>query len=739
MFKINTKKFLWSLLIVSTVTIFGYLIKDLDFIQFLEHKTYDYRLKYKNENVQPHKDVVLILVDESSLKSLKRTVGRWPWPRSIWTKLIEFLVAAEVDSVLFDILFTEPQTARDKKGNLGHDDMELINYSMMGSIIHAYQVVRDTEDEYNKDLINRPLPKDFIERFALKQISTPNYIFDKSYNNFYLPIPELYQNSYGVGIVEFLPDKDGVYRQTELIRTYHHNLLPTLPISGLIKKLDVKNISINQKYISFDKLKVPISKNYKYYINQKTNFVNYSAAGILASMQMLDDGITDNLIVSPSELKDKIVFIGGSAVGIEDLKQTSLGQLPGVYLHASIVDNVLKKDFIKKIPYDNFIWIVFILCLIASLSVIGLKSLLLQNLGFPILGLGYGFFAFWVFVTHNIWIPIIIPLGVWTLFSYALSVKYVMMTEGKEKKFLKSAFSNYISPELIEKMHESGEPPKLGGDVGERTAYFTDIQGFSTFSEKLSAPKLVELLNEYLTKMTDILLEEEGTLDKYEGDAIIAFFGAPLPLPDHAERACRVAFKMQEALLELRNKWISEDDKWPEIVHNMRMRIGINSGEIVTGNMGSTKRMNYTMMGDAVNLAARLEESAKQYGIFTQLSEKTKNLADENFEFRELDTIKVVGKSIPVTTFELLGKKNKLCENLIRLKENFHLGISEYKKQNWDMAKHFFSNSLECEHIRYPGLKDKINPSCIYLDRIKNFINNPPSKDWDGVFILKNK
>ena len=289
-------------------------------------------------------------------------------------------------------------------------------------------------------------------------------------------------------------------------------------------------------------------------------------------------------------------------------------------------------------------------------------------------------------------------------------------------------------------MYKSGKAPKLGGDSGIRTAYFTDIQGFSTFSEKLTATQLVELLNEYLTAMTDILLDEKGTLDKYEGDAIIAFFGAPVPLEDHAIRSCRVAQRMQKKLLELTEKWTSEGDKWPEIVHHMRMRIGINSGEIVTGNMGSASRMNYTMMGDPVNLAARLEESAKQYGIFTQVAKATVEMAGEDFLWRELDTVRVVGKSEPVTSFDLLGMVEMAPDYLKELSQKFKEGIELYKAQKFDRALTIFRFTLELEWKRFPSLKEKkTNPSEVYIQRCEDYIKMPPPEGWDGVWTLTSK
>ena len=213
-----------------------------------------------------------------------------------------------------------------------------------------------------------------------------------------------------------------------------------------------------------------------------------------------------------------------------------------------------------------------------------------------------------------------------------------------------------------------------------------------------------------------------------------------MPLEDHAKRACLVAHKMQEKLLELREKWTSEGDKWPLIVHEMRMRIGINSGEIVTGNMGSASRMNYTMMGDSVNLAARLEESAKQYGIFTQVAKETVELAGDEFLWRELDTIRVVGKSVPVTSYDLLGIKETAPDYLKELAKKFEEGLSLYRSQKWDEAIAIFEQTEQLEWQRYPGLKGKkTNPSEIYLERCKSYKENPPADDWDGVYTLTSK
>ena len=734
----KTKTLLFATLIPVAITLIFLLSYQSNFLKNLELRSLDSRFQYSTHMTKANKDVVVVLIDEASLQSMEPLVGRWPWPRSLYGELLEFFQNAGARAVLFDILFTEPQTPRNEKGELGEADKTLImSTASSGNTFHAMQIVNDLEDEVNKKIINKPMPIEFTKLFATSNIkSTANL---PKFNNYYLPITELWKNSYSVGVVEFDPDSDGIYRSTHLFRPYQNNFFPVLALAQYLKNNNTQSILLNNRFAELDSLKIPLLADGKYLINMKKDITNFSIGGIFSSIQKINQGTLDNLIVNPSEFKNKIVIIGASAVGVEDLKMTSVGKnVPGVYLHASIISNLIDRDFIQQVSPKS----IFLILLIVNITM-GILVMQGSNLTYPLLLFflsfsGYIGLSFYQFDHSRLWFLLISPL-------FALSINLLLLyivksfTEGREKKFLKAAFSNYISPELIDIMYQSGEAPKLGGDVGQRTAYFTDIQGFSTFSEQLSAPRLVELLNEYLTVMTDILVEEHGTLDKYEGDAIIAFFGAPMPLADHAERAIRTALRMQEALGTLREKWTSEGDKWPVIVHQMRMRIGINTGEIVTGNMGSKMRMNYTMMGDAVNLAARLEESAKQYGVFTQISHFTYNEVKDKFVFRELDTIRVVGKSEPITTYEPLMAIEQKDTVLLKIQEIFSLGLSCYKAQKWDEAIAYFNESLKYEYERYPTLTKKPNPSKIYIERCEEFKISPPPNNWDGVYNLTHK
>jgi class 3 adenylate cyclase len=435
-------------------------------------------------------------------------------------------------------------------------------------------------------------------------------------------------------------------------------------------------------------------------------------------------------------LDGKIFIVGSTIPAMFDIVSTPVDNpYPGVEVHASLLNSFLTNTFIRRLsPWQDFL----ILLLVGI--IIGFISFMLKPLWGGILTLiaifAYFLVAMSMFGGHHLWIEIARPILA-IILSFTVVMAYRYITEEKDRKFLQSTFKAYLSPELIDIMYKQKQSPKLGGDEGIRTAYFTDIQGFSTFSEKLGSPtRLVELLNEYLTVMTDSLLSHYGTLDKYEGDAIIAFFGAPMPMQDHAKQACLTALDMQKKLGDLRKKWLGEGDKWPNIVHDMRMRVGINTGPITTGNMGSKVRMNYTMMGDHVNLAARLESAAKQYGIYTMISNFTYDMVKNDFETRQIDKITVVGKSEPVTVYELLSEKGGLNQDCAKLLEFYNRGISLYYAQQWDKAIEALTAAEEKEPFKAFAAK---TPSSIFIKRCLEYKATPPGSNWDGVYNLTSK
>lgn len=496
------------------------------------------------------------------------------------------------------------------------------------------------------------------------------------------------------------------------------------------------------KEIRFGKVKqIPIDRWGHYQINYKGRYNTAETERVFQHLSYYD--ITKNR-VDPGLFQGKIFILGSAAPALFDFVTAPHEEnYPGVLTHATILQNILNDDFLVTLQERYQQIIVVLLALVCLLVGLYVKSYISIALSFVLmggyLGIAYHYFEQGLYLGASKQIFVI-------LFTNIIALIIQFYFETKEKRFLGNAFKQYISPELIDEMVNNEIMPTLGGSKSNITAYFTDIASFSTFSEKIGDPsKLVELLNEYLTAMTDTLLENKGTLDKYEGDAIIAFFGAPMPLPNHAQNACDSAVDMQTKLMALRKKWAGEGNKWPKVVHDMHMRIGINSGDIVTGNMGSTMRKNYTMMGDAVNLAARLESAAKQYGAYIQISEDTQKHLDEGrFIYRSLDTIRVIGKSQPVKTFELLAKPG--CENeaqLYKLVEIWEQARTAYLAMDWDRAKELFTECLDYEPHhpdRDPG--SKTTPSHVYIKRCEAYKVNPPvaqGETWDGVLTATEK
>lgn len=784
------------LVIVAVLILFGL---QIEIFEIFELKTYDERLLQRGER-EPSPRIIAAVIDE---KSLDRE-GLWPWPRQKMAKLVNKLSDDGAKVIGFDIFFSEP----DKSINLEIiDQMEkmlkelnITDQALMDYIRKERQ--RADSDEvfaeaiknskakvimpyfwHNEESLGYEIsPEELEKRYKILGNSTYSGIkwahgddgsdpFNDAFIQPYAPevnLDKLTDAAAGSGFLNTGSLLDGVIRKMPVVVKFKDDIFTSFAVQCAWQYLDcpnlILNIGVDYRISSVDVGPITLPLD-----NYGELLINYKGRSGTFPHKSITDILNDNF--EKGTFKDKIVIIGSVAVGAHDLRNTPFDPaLPGLEVHATIIDNIISEDFISK-PDWTYIFdqlAIIILCLIVAVIIprSGAITGLVTAVAAIILHVTM---CMWLFSSYGIWINIVYPV-IGVILLYASLTSYHFLVEERNKRFLHSTFSSYLSPELINDMVSSETMPELGGEARVITAYFTDIQSFSVFSEKLTAHQLVELLNEYLSSMTDILLNERGTLDKYEGDAIIAFLGAPMQIPDHTLRACRVAIDMQGELMELREKWKNEKqspgdperntkdlppeewapgDKWPKVVHNMMMRIGINSGEIVVGNMGSTMRMNYTMMGDSVNLAARLEAGAKQYGIYTAVSEYTLNTeyindngqpdrAMNHVEARFIDNIMVVGKSEPVKLYELCAMKGNLTEQEKLLFNLFDQGIGYYLKMRWDAAIECFKEALKFE--RFP--EGITTPSEVYINRCEMFKENPPvpeGQEWDGVFRMTKK
>jgi adenylate cyclase len=426
----------------------------------------------------------------------------------------------------------------------------------------------------------------------------------------------------------------------------------------------------------------------------------------------------------PGAFKDKIVLVGASATGIGDLRATPFGGIdfPGTEIHANVIDNILNQKFIVRRGLQALTDVGFIFLFGIPLGI----WLAMVQPRWMILGLAFVFpfagIVYWAFL-HGWWLNFIVPAVFVLVPNVSLVALYRVLIEEQEKRKVRGAFQQYVSPEVIRRL--LSDPERVRLRKTEVSVLFSNIRGFTTISETLDAQTLADLLNGYLTEMTRIIFRHQGTLDKYIGDAVMAIWGAPFDEPDHAERCCLSAVSMLARLNELQVQWRAQGSPALEI------GIGINTGIASVGNMGSSLRYGYTALGDAVNLAARLEGLNKEYGAQILISEFTRReLRDDHFLVREIDFIRVKGKLQPVTIYEILGPraKEKSGEELVAL---FGAAREAYKRRDWRAARSAWAAVLQ----RWP----EDGPSRVFLARCEEYIAEEPPVEWDGVYAMKHK
>ena len=716
----------------------------------LELKTFDLRERYFSSSRHPADEIAVILIDEASLRSMNPVVGRWPWPRSLHADVIDFLALSGAKAVLFDILFTENERIPgEPPGTSGPNDIKLAEATeASGNVYNAAQFVIDEEDEYNKDLLNKPIPEDFINSFSVKRITG---VVSKQYNNYYLPIPELYRVSKGIGIVEFTPDSDGIYRRTKLFRPYQDSFFPVLSTAPLLDIMKPESIRQEEDRLVLSGVQegnhaglplqktshvsrltpdvsIPLQKDGSYLIKMYGDFKPYSMSGVLASIQKIKMGELEGLPVSPDDFKDKVVFIGGSAVGIEDLKPTSLGSnTPGVYLHASVYSNIIQGSFLRYTGSLMTFLSILVLSITVTFAILWSRNIIYYQLGVPfLLAFVYISASFWWF-RHNIVFDIVAPT-ISIVISWMGSFAFLSITEGKDKRKIKKMLSQYVSPSILSMLIDKSPEDVLKAEVGTRerlTILFSDIRGFTSISEQYEAEKVVDILNGYLSGMVDVIFEHEGTLDKFIGDAIMAFWGAPIRVNDHGMRAVETAIDMMRQL-EVINEGLKAKGMSP-----LSIGVGINTGDVILGNIGSEKKLDYTVIGDNVNLASRMEGLTKEYGCPILITESTYKEVQDMILCRVVDIVRVKGKTKGIKIFEPLSAKKGgegLFEKVISLSEE---GFDYYLGRDWERAKEKYSELL----LVKPD--DKVGR--IFIERCEEHKVDEEPEDWDGVYTMMKK
>jgi adenylate cyclase len=692
----------------------------------------------------PTGKVMLLAVDEQSLADL----GQWPFVRSIHGQLMEWLgKAPEVRPAVmsWDFVFSE-ETFDPQLDQMFATPLATAGYPI---VMGAFST-RSATGIWTQ---GKPAPRLGLTQPLALPPETVKMLPDAK--GIQVPIVPLLDVAH-FGVLDADADRDGVVRKVPLVVRVGDRVFPSLVLETLLAYwkvgaggVEVRPGDVLVLHTGEGDRSIPIDRrgfyrlNYRYEMKEPDfpNGIETMSYSKLHGMLLPWALFGDKMPVVPAA--GKILLVGETASGLTDIGTSPLNKLsPLVLVHLNALENILTGDYLRPIAR----WPGLLLLLAVGLGaawVLDRRKFGVYLLCVPLLVFVAMAGALAALVTGNFMVPMAVPMAAFGLQQVFVAAQKIREEQAQRER-IRRMFGAYVSPELVRRMVEARAEPQLGGHEDEITAFFSDIQGFSSFSEVLSPVDLVELLNEYLGSMTDILQEQGGALDKYIGDAMVAMFGGLVPLADHARKACETAMRMQMKQAELRAYWQSQGDRWPPLVHAMRTRIGLNSGRVVVGNMGSKHRFNYTMMGDVVNLAARCESGAKSFGVYTLVTEETVKLARAAgcaCVFRALDRIVVKGKTLPVEVYELTAlSPEHLPEGGARCLELFAEGRAHYLKQEWTEAIRCFEEAMPLEPMqpeRDAGVEN--NPSLLMRARCEKLQAHPPAADWDGVYRMATK
>jgi len=668
----------------------------------LELKSLDLRFKARGNLPTEDSDIIIVTIDDQTFTALQKN---WPFPRSYFAKAIQNLSEAGAKLIVIDVTFTEPSAVNAEEDNiLAQSISQANNVILAGKIAIEY----GTHNTLNKYILKpiKPLleagarwgyanighdPDGFIRRYTLFQ---PNENFA------YLPLAvETYRNLYNISPADIKLDVKGGFKIGKKI----------------IPKYDYNSMMIN-------------------YYGPANNFPVYSFANILddSDFDLAEDEDTDIFEIHKESgtFQNKIVMIGASAEDLRDNKFTPFfsykgekKQMPGVEMHANALNTILRDDYIH--PLNSLIEFIIVVLLSVLAMVLSKSRKAYQGLIAGVIVLGvFTVFTFLLFTKMNIWSLYVFPAATFIL-CYGFNTVHQILTEQQEKGFYRKTFQQYVARSVVDTMLNTGELPKFGGERKRLTVLFSDIRSFTTFSEKYSPEIVVQRLTEYLSAMVDIIFRHDGTLDKFVGDEIMAVYGAPYYFENHAERACYTALDMVAELRHIQKKW--SDNR----LEYFQIGIGINTGNVIVGNLGSIQLFDYTVIGDEVNLGARLEGANKQYSTTIIISESTYQDVKGKALVRELDLVRVKGRNKPVRIFELRGMYNLPSIEKDLIIDIYSYGYELFQKRKWYHALKQFRRVLRY----FPS----DGPARIYTQRCLNFIENPPPESWDGVIDFATK
>ena len=709
-------------------------------MSMIDNKILDSFFRLRGTAAAVGDQVKVIAIDENAIAKY----GRWPWSRVTLARLIDSLVQSGCSVIALDILFPEPEELIDKEildslpetseadnssvtsnihalvGNTLPDELfaqslKTADSSILGLFFFDTSATSDIPESAMQSEPTKTLLSHRIIQVFEDDQSPPDDIFFAP-TGYSATTDILAKNVTGEGFLNITPDIDGVIRRAPLVGKYKGEYYPSFaleivseftgnPVKMILDTAGIESISVGD-------ITPPVGLSGSMLINYAgpaKTFPYISAVGLMDTPR--------------DDLSGKIAIVGLTATGLYDIRTTPFGALyPGIEIHANIIDALLNSRYLINPWWRDLA--VYLGCVLAAIILILLLPRLKALYGFicsvvlfvAIIGASLA-----MFLKAHIWYPPLYPLLAVAIIYLAITlIKFIR--EEQQKRFIKGAFSQYISPQFVDQLVDKPELLQLGGEEKVLTVLFSDIVGFTSISERLSPSRLVELLNNYTTEMSDIVMAHGGTIDKYNGDSIMAFFGAPIYFADHATKACQAAIAMINRINELQDEWKRAG------APPFFTRIGINTGKMIVGNMGSRNKFNYTVLGDAVNLASRLEGANKFYKTQIIIGDQTYRRLDKKVVTRELDSVKVVGKKRPERIFQVIPHATRRYRTFLK---QYHKGRHKMRRKDFQGAVDAFLDALK--------IYKKDAPAQLHLHRCKGFIKNPPNKNWDGSYELQSK
>jgi adenylate cyclase len=732
---LNRKRALAGALIGLVAGLTAFALGYTPLFESWERRTLDIRSSWFAKASHADPSIVAVVIDQNSIDKVSKPpqedgldIG-WPWPRDYYGAMADYLIKSGARAVAFDMILSE----RSIYTRVGYadDDRAFAAATAGKPVVQSMMLTRESPGSTDVPPDKR-WPDGLLSNRGTRRLARPPADLN---NKATLPVAPLIGAAAALGWIGFAPDEDGICRSMLPAGAYAPAnsrdavevwSLPFALAMVLGGRLETHPAQRAGEWLTFNGRRVPLDEDGRFLLRfhgGQGTYREFPAWGVVRSAALVAGGKAPDPAAPPEAFRDKIVIVGGTAAGLLDFRPTSIRDvMPGYVIHATALDNLLNGDGLLRPALAQRTLALLLFATLVGALFGAIPTFRGSSIAVVAVILGYIGVALWLFSSHQVWLLVVTPV-VAIAAAFLGDTGYGYWTEGRERRFLRGAFGRYVAPEVVDQLVKNPGQFALGGETRELTIMFADVAGFTTLSEGRPPAQLVQLMNECFTEITSVIQGHGGTVDKFIGDAVMAFWNAPVEYPDHAARACRATQDLLKALVRLNVGWAARG------LPAISMRVGAATGPALVGNVGSATKFNYTVMGDTVNLASRLEGAAKVFGTLNLIAGSTVKAASGAVACRELDWLAVKGKSEAVPVFEVMP--GEATPGRIEAWEHYAAGLAAYRARKFDEALEQFEAALKAE--------PEDGPSKEMIARCNEYLVTPPPDDWRGEHVLHSK